>query len=88
MGAALLTVFDRFYPNNPITNLPIVIAAVLVGSLGLSWFSAALGDYLAESNKQVEETAAGWRLPLVSFGVVAVMVAFFIFFVTTATPPQ
>ena len=88
MGAAVLTVFDRFYPNNPITNLPIAFIMVLVGSLGLSWLGAVLGDYFAEGNKQVEETAAGWRLPLVSLGLVSAFVAFVIFFVTTATPPQ
>jgi hypothetical protein len=34
------------------------------------------------------EEAAGWRLPLVSLGLVAAFVVFVIFFAITATPPQ
>jgi hypothetical protein len=87
MGVVLLTIFQQLYPLYPITNLPITFVMVLVGSLAMSWLGAVLGDYFAEGNKQVEEVAAGSRLPLASLGVAAATVAFIIFFVTTATPP-
>jgi len=87
MGLALLTVFAQFYPLYPITNLPIALVMVLVGSLGMSWLGAALGDYLATSNKQLEEDGVSVVVPLASVGVLVVLVAFMLFFVTTATPP-
>jgi len=65
----------------------VALIMVLVSSLAISWLGATLGDYLAESNKQVEETSAGSRWSLVSLGVAVVLVAFVIVFVTTATPP-
>jgi hypothetical protein len=86
MGVVLLTIFQQFYRLYPITNLPIAFVMVLVGSLGMSWLGAFLGDYFAQSNKQ-GAAAAGSRLPLVSLAVAAATVAFIIFFVTTATAP-
>lgn len=83
----LALIFRQFYPLAPLTNLPVALVIVLVGSLGMSWFGATLGDYFAERHKQVEAAAAGSRLPLVLLGVVAATVTFVIFFVTTATPP-
>ncbi len=87
MGIMLVTIFRQFYPLAPLTNLPIAFVMVLVGSLGMSWLGATLGDYFAERHKQVEAAAAEARLPLVSLAVAAAGVAFVIFFVTTATPP-
>jgi hypothetical protein len=87
MGLVLLTIFRQFYPLSPLPNFPIAFVIALVGSLGMSWLGATLGDYFAEGNKQVEAAAAGSRLPLVWLGVAAGIVAFVIFFVTTATPP-
>jgi hypothetical protein len=87
MVAMVLLVFAGFYPNNPITNLPITILMVTTGSLGLSWLGAALGDYLSASNKQLEVAGEGFRSQLVSLVLVAVFVSFVIFFVTTASPP-
>ena len=84
MGVVLLTIFQQFYPLYPITNLPIAFIILLVGSLGMSWLGAALGDYFAEGNKGA---AASSRLPLASLGVAGATIAFIIFFVTTATPP-
>jgi hypothetical protein len=67
---------------------------VLVGTLGMSWLGATLGDYFAERNKQVEAKTSRLRLPLASLdmaGVTVILIvlfaAFIIFFVTTATPP-
>ncbi len=87
MGIMLVTFFRQFYPLAPLTNLPIAFVMVLVGSLAMSWLGATLGDYFAERDKRVEESAAGSRIPLVSLGAAAATVAFVIFFVTTATPP-
>lgn len=94
MGLGLLTMFDQFYPLYPITNLPLAFAMLLVGSLGMSWLGATLGDYFAQDNQQVEEGVTEANRPLASLGVagvtvtlVVLFVAFIIFFVTTATPP-
>jgi len=87
MGLALLTMFAQFYPLYPIMNLPIALIMVLVGSLGMSWLGAALGDYLATSNKQLEEDSVPVVVPLASVGVLVVLAGFLLFFVTTATPP-
>jgi hypothetical protein len=87
MGIMLLTIFQDFYPLALVTNLPVALIAVLVGSLGMSWLGAALGDYLADGNKQVEEATVDSRLPLALLGVIGATVAFIIFFATTATPP-
>jgi hypothetical protein len=87
MAVMLVTVFARFYPLYPITNLPIAFLMVLGGALGLSDIGAALGDYFATANKQVERTSMTLRAPLVSLAVAVVLVGFIIFFVTTATPP-
>jgi len=86
MGLALLTIFDQVYPAFAITNFPITLVMVLLGSLGVSWLGASVGDYLAEGNKQ-EAAAAESSLSLASLGVTAAMAAFVVFFVTTATPP-
>lgn len=87
IGAALLSIFASFYPNNPIMDLPIAIVMVTAGCLGLSWCGAKLGDYLAEGNKQLQGARAGFRSQWMSVGIVAAFVAFVIFFVTTAKPP-
>ncbi|MCI0575808.1 MAG: hypothetical protein L0332_06395 [Chloroflexi bacterium] len=94
MGIMLLTIFRQFYPLAPLTNLPVALVMVLVGSLGMSWLGATLGDYFAERNKQVETDTSGSRRPLASLGVasattilIILFLAFIIFFVTTATPP-
>jgi len=87
MGIMLVTVFQQVYPLASLTNLPVALVMVLVGSLGMSWLGATLGDYLAEGNNQVEEAAAGSRWSLVSLGVAVALVAFVTVFVTTATPP-
>lgn len=50
-------------------------------------FCIAFGNYFAERNKQVEETAAAARLQFVPLGVAVATVAFVIFFVTIAIPP-
>jgi hypothetical protein len=86
MALALLTIFKDFYPHVPITNLPVALGAILVGSLGLSWLGVKLGDYFAQGNPQ-EEAVQSRRLPLATLAVVAATALFIIFFVTTATPP-
>ncbi len=87
MGLALLTIFNQFYPAFVMTNFPIALVAVLLGSLGASWLGASIGDYFAEGNKQGAEAPAESSLSLASLGVAAATAAFVIFFVTTATPP-
>jgi hypothetical protein len=80
----LLTIFPQFYPLYPIVDLPVAFVMLLIGSLGMSWLGAALGDYFAVGNK---DAAASSRLPLASLGVAAAIIVFVIVFVVTATPP-
>jgi hypothetical protein len=87
MGIALLTIFPRFYPLYPITNLPVAFVMVFLASLMMSWAGAALGNYFATDITCEEDATAYMRLPLKLLGVGVAMVAFIIFFVTTATPP-
>jgi hypothetical protein len=88
MGIMLFTIYPQFYPLYPISNLPITLVMLLVGSLGTSLLGATLGNYFAEGSKQVEERAAPTRIQFVSLGVAGATVAFVIFFVMTATPPM
>jgi hypothetical protein len=85
MQVVLLTIFHQSYPLYPITNLPTAFIMLLIGSLGMNWLGATLGDYLAAGNKDV---AASSRLPLASLGVAGAAIACIIFFVTTASPPR
>lgn len=87
MALVLLTVFNQVYSFLTITNLPITLFMVLVGSLSMSWLGASLGDYFWGGNHQTAEAAEHSRLSLAPLTVAAVTAVFIIFFVTTATPP-
>ena len=87
MGLVLLTFFKQFYSFQPITNLPITVVMVLIGSLSMSWLGASLGDYFWGGSQQTEGSAQRSRLSLAPLVVAAATAVFIIIFVTTATPP-
>jgi hypothetical protein len=85
-----LWIMDQLYIHPTVdgrTVLPMIIA-VSLSAIMSGWVGYQLGNYLGESNKQVEETAVTNRfLQFVPPLALVSIVAFILFYIVTAEPP-
>jgi hypothetical protein len=91
MGAAGLLIsmplMGQLYPYLNASISVVAVVGIGLAAVCAAWLGGQVGDGLAAAPRQVEAERSGARLMAIPVGALAAMVAFMVFFISTATPP-